>query len=644
MWLFFFRTSDPSKWSKSLHPTSELRDWFETDFMDGLFGGKDYFNENTESSILLSTGCMLVGNVAIRLFKAPHCPENILPRSCPLSNSNNQSSSFSYYDYEQRKLHGHYGIYNFEDKFILLSSKEYEAEEQIEMCALNLMDKMFSAVSVEFLLYNPPYSTLFSVSFLFEIGDVRVLFTNEILPVKLQDGSALFYNVNFCLHLVFLFVTIIKMKKLGWCILKYGVSYLKNEWNIFSTSFDIISVIYLVVYMVYMINFEIILSKLKENRFNSNINVAHLAYFEMASHYILTFVIFLHLIKSLRVLYFNHRLKKLLNRIISSMKMILLTFVVFLILVFICDVMTRNFVGVPNKQSHPFLNCLKAMQSLLKDYRKPEIVNSDHIINKLFSTFILIIIITLHVSLLALLRSILIKSRKNKSNPNKKISFKDTRMAIKRKLTQYLNKEQPKVVDHEDYPLPIEFLLTELEQLADTLLTKAENLFIEQTISSNTNLDNAVCSSTLEEYMNYQISEKEESQVPEEEANVTDPLKNWSLALSSITQDMASQVAERLNATMPRQSRPKTSNFLPSSLNTSLGSQRKFKNHNRNVSLSASLSHKIRKTYPLCHVDSESSSSSEEVTVSGVALRKTKSRGKGKKNDLNLTILDDSFL
>ncbi|GIY66300.1 hypothetical protein CEXT_48061 [Caerostris extrusa] len=84
-------------------------------------------------------------------------------------------------------------------------------------------------------------------------------------------------------------------------------------------------------------------------------------------------------------------------------------------------------------------------------------------------------------------------------------------------------------------------------------------------------------------------------------------------------------ITERLTATMPRLNKSAAKDLQPSSLNASLASQRKFKHFvGKNLNLSSSLPHKIRKTYPLYHMDSDSSSSSESILDKniGISLRK----------------------
>ncbi|GBO44665.1 hypothetical protein AVEN_167397-1, partial [Araneus ventricosus] len=133
-----------------------------------------------------------------------------------------------------------------------------------------------------------------------------------------------------------------------------------------------------------------------------------------------------------------------------------------------------------------------------------------------------------------------------------------------------------------------------------------------------------------------------------DEIKVDDAFDQYSPKISAEFQmKIAELVTERLTATMPRSSKSTTKNLQPSSLSASISSQRKFKHFSgKNLNLSSSLPHKIRKTYPLYHMDSDSSSFSDSSSDKNVgnSLRKTKSRGKGKNKELNITDLDEDML
>ncbi|GFT13950.1 hypothetical protein TNCV_2615871 [Trichonephila clavipes] len=316
----------------------------------------------------------------------------------------------------------------------------------------------------------------------------------------------------------------------------------------------------------------------------------------------------------------------------------------------------RSFIGVTDKLSHPLVSCIKGMSSIFRAYRKPEINRSDHGANMFFSNVILLAIIAIHVVLFAFLRSVLIKNiPRGQRAKGIKITVKETKKVLKRKLTECFKSVPPQLVAKDDYVLPVDFLLIELEQLAETLVTKANNLFIENEIQEGKKLEDAISSSVIEGYLNSQcqLFEKEMTfDFPiSEEIKLNKTLQQYSPASNTESQlKLQDFVTERLNATMPRLSKSTGKNLLPSSLNASIASQRKFKHFpTKNLNFSSSLPHKIRKTYPLYHMDSDSSLSSSDSAVNrnvvnGVTLRKTKSRGKGKNNELDVNILDDSVL
>ncbi|GFY48766.1 polycystic kidney disease 1 like 1 [Trichonephila inaurata madagascariensis] len=651
-----FKGIDLSKGTISINSSLQLSDWFEFDLMDSFYGRNQCLHPSFDCGITVLTGCSLIGNVVIRLFKTPSCT-NYLSSNCGANHfSRNITSYYSYDAYERRLLKGHFGNYIQEDELLMLSENIGEAEEQIDLFLPLLLNITSGAVSVEFLLFNPSFSTLVSISFLFEITELETIFTKEIISLKLQEPSSLNYHFNFFMHLLFLLIISIKYKNMCWCVLKHGFTQWKNGWNYFSTFYNVVSTIYIVVYIVSMIQFRHVLSILIEKDFDINLDIFAAAYFEAICRQLLTFLVFLHLIGSLWILYFNSRLKKLLKIIISCWKIILSTFFIFILLISMCDLMTRSFIGATDKLSHPLVSCIKGMSSIFKTYRKPEINRSDHGANMFFSNVILLAIIAIHVVLFAFLRSVLIKNIPRGQRAKRvKITVKETKKVLKRKLTECFKSVPPQLVAKDDYVLPVDFLLIELEQLAETLLTKANNLFIENEIQEGKKLEDAISSSVIEGYLNSQcqLFEKEMTfDFPiSEEIKLNKTLQQYSPTSNTESQlKLQDFVTERLNATMPRLSKSTGKNLLPSSLNASIASQRKFKQFpTKNLTFSSSLPHKIRKTYPLYHMDSDSSLSSSDSAVdrnvvNGVTLRKTKSRGKGKNNELDVNILDDSVL
>ncbi|GBN35300.1 Polycystic kidney disease 1 like 1, partial [Araneus ventricosus] len=630
----------------------ELYDWLEFDFIDRFYGRNQCLDPNLDCAITFLTGCSLVGSAVVRLFKTPACVDGLFS-ACKDYSPGNVNSNNACHQYEHRLLKGHFGVYDLEDKLVILPENPEEAQQQIDLFLSHLFNISSGAISIEFLLFNPTFSTLTSVSLLFELTELEILFSKEILSAKLHEPASFQYHSSFALHLLFLLIVLVKYKNTCWRILKYGFSSLIKSWDCLSALFNVISTVYISVYIIYMLQFRHILSTLAEKNFDVNLNIATTAYFETLSQQLLSFLIFLHLIGSIRILSFSPRLKKLLQIITKSWKIILSTFLIFILLISICDLMTRHFIGVTDKLSHPLTNCIKGMGSIFKYYKKPEVVNSDSTINKAFSTVILFAIVAIHVVLLSFLRSILIKNKSyGQRILSEKITLKDTKKVLKRKLTGCFKPPSPHVVAKDDYVLPVDFLLIELEQLADTLLSKANNLFSEYEINDCKKLEDTICSSTIEGYLNSQCQFLENEigfEIPSsDEIKVDDAFDQYSPKISAEFQmKIAELVAERLTATMPRSSKSTTKNLQPSSLSASISSQRKFKHFSgKNLNLSSSLPHKIRKTYPLYHVDSDSSSFSDSSSDKNVgnSLRKTKSRGKGKNKELNIADLDEDML
>ncbi|CAL1262001.1 unnamed protein product [Larinioides sclopetarius] len=642
-----FRRYGLSAAATPIKSSFQLYDWLKFDFIDKFYG-RNCLDLNLNYAITFLTGCSMVGSAVMRLFKTSACLDGIFS-TCDGYLLRNVSSNNTFRQYEHRLLKGHFGVYDLEDNLLILPENPGEAQQQIDLFISHLSNISSSAISIEFLLFNPTFSTLTSVSLLFELTELEILFSKEILSAKLHEPASFQYHTNFALHLLFLLVVLVKYKNMCWRILKYGFSSLIKSWDCFSALFNVISTVYISVYIIYVLQFRYILSTLAEKNFDVNLNIATTAYFEMLSRQLLSFLIFLHLIGSIRIFCFSPRLKKLLQIISKSWKIILSTFFIFILLISICDLMTRHFIGVTDKLSHPLINCIKGMGSIFRYYKKPEIVNSDSIINKVFSTIILFVIVAIHVVLLSFLRSILIKNKFYEQRIlSQKITLKDTKKVLKRKLTGCFKPPSPHVVAKDDYVLPVDFLLIELEQLADTLLTKANNLFSEYEINDCKKLEDTICSSAIEGYLNSQCQFLENEIGFEMPSSDEIRVDQHSPKISMESQmKIAELVTERLTATMPRLSKSTTKNLQPSSLSASISSQRKFKHFSgKNLNLSSSLPHKIRKTYPFYHVDSDSSSVSDSSSDKNVgnSLRKTKSRGKGKNKELNITDLCDDML
>ncbi|XP_055951462.1 uncharacterized protein LOC129987514 [Argiope bruennichi] len=647
-----FRQYGQSVAATPVKSSLELYDWFEFDFIDRFYGRSQCFDPNLDCAITVLTGCSVVGRTVIRLFKSHACHDGLFS-TCKYNSLENTSSNNTFYHYEHRLLKGHFGAYNLEDKLVILQENPEEAQHQIDLFLSHLFNVTSGAVSIEFLLFNPTFSTLISVSLLFELTEFDILFSKEILFATLSEPTSFQYHANFALHLLFMLIILVNYKNMCWRILKYGLSMLIKSWDCFSALFNVVSTMYISVYIIYMLQFRHILSTLAEKNFHVNLNIAMIAYFETLTQQLLSFLIFLHLIHSIRILCFSPRLKRLLHIITKSWKIILSTFFIFMLLISICDLMTRHFIGVTDKLSHPLINCIKGMGSIFRFYKKPEIVDSDSSINKVLSTIILFFIVAIHVVLLSFLRSVLIKNKTSGHRVvREKITLKDTKKVLKRKLTSCFKPPSPHVVAKDDYVLPVDFLLIELEQLADSLLTKANDLFSEYEINDCKKLEDTICSSTIEGYLTSQCQFLENEigfEIPSsDEIKVGGPFEQYSPKMSVESQlKIAELVTERLTATMPRLSKSMTKNLQPSSLSASISSQRKFKHFSgKNLNLSSSLPHKIRKTYPLYHVDSDSSSFSDSNSDKNVAnsLRKTKSRGKGKNKELDIADLDDDML
>ncbi|GIY66302.1 hypothetical protein CEXT_48071 [Caerostris extrusa] len=153
------------------------------------------------SSLELIDWFDVVGSAVIRLFKtSPYANHSFAFWETDYI-SKNASSYNLLHKYEPRLLRGYYGNYYKEDDFVILSDNLEEAEAQMDAFLPLLLNTTSGAVSVEFLLFNPSFSTLTSVSFLFEITELRVHFTKSFYLPNYMNLRVLGYHIHFCFYI-----------------------------------------------------------------------------------------------------------------------------------------------------------------------------------------------------------------------------------------------------------------------------------------------------------------------------------------------------------------------------------------------------------------------------------------------------------
>nr|XP_042902048.1 polycystic kidney disease 1-related protein [Parasteatoda tepidariorum] len=627
-WLF---RSSSSFNTRSPSTKSAMTEWLQVDFINTIY------SEDYSTNLGFTTGCILVHDITIKYFGVVQI-DNIPDYSC--NNSKNIKINQTFVpEFEKSVLHGYHQTYS-EENIVVLNDNKINAVDLINEFSQFISNISSGAVSVEFLLFNPSFSLLNFINIQFEFAERNVITTNSITTVKLMDMNCFLYLMKFFIHLIFLLTVLMECNNQCWKLFKYSSVYLKKMWNYYTFLFNIVSISYLSYYFSYILMLKRISHQLKESDLKSNSDIMNAAMYESINQNLLAFLIFMHLLKSFRFLMFSHRLKALGKRLLKSWKMLLVTIIVVSFFLGLCDFMRRIFSGLKTQSLHPVFICLDAIGSLFKDNRKPEIIKETVAFEKCISIIICFIFIALYTYLFAFIRAVLIRNKSSKLSGKKHISVKDSGKILNKKLKEFFLPEKPQIILKENYILPVEFLLLELEELGEKLLKKADELFPKE--------DDEVANSSVDvkdsgEFLKtlFEITNEElKSEINDTVIKVMQNCDFKPLTNSEV------DVVKRLNATVPRLSKVSGKKILPTSLNASLASQRKFKG--QDINLSASLQcHKIRKTYPL-QLNSDSSSETfsclEKERIPNFTLRKTKSKGKGKSCELDLNLPDDHAL
>lgn len=613
------------KTAKSIPSKVALLSWLETDFLDSFFAYHQC--HETDEDCGLSTGCILVGSIVMRHFY----PSNCFHSKCASLNNTN----FRLYDfgdiYERRVLKGYHRSYYFENEWFLMTDQIFYSYDEIQTF-VDKINSSSSAASLEFLLFNPSLSIFTSVSLLFEMTSIgSVIISSDILPVTISDSNDLSSYLKLFFNLLLLIYVTFNCKNLVWKMMKYKWEYWKQPWNYFSCLFILTYFVYLSFFVLHVIASEKVAFKLQATQLNSNINITEVALLESITHVFIGILMFLHALRLFKILSFSVRLKKMLKRLKHSQKRISVAIVFFFIIVLSSVVMTKCFVGSSTSFSHPLFGFVKVATALFSYCRIPEIREDVSTFGQFSSVIVSLVLIIVHLYLFVIIRSILLNwGPVDNCLSNKNANFSEIRTVIRKRFQTYFKPKITQTVSQIEYVPPIDFLLYELERLADALLTKANSLFPD--------------TSDLE---NFTESEYDFEKVKLESG--LDLLTNAIDVCNLKFDEHDSSSLDRLISTIPRRSKAKFDTFMPSSFHASLGSEKKYKPVEAPTTL---LQNRIRKTYPLAHLDSDSSASScsqshtdEKVdSVSSLLFRKTKSRGKGKIGsfDLDIEAFDDA--
>ncbi|XP_054717513.1 LOW QUALITY PROTEIN: uncharacterized protein LOC129226909 [Uloborus diversus] len=620
-------------WKHAHHSKEAVWNWLEKDFLNGFYGSTDSFYDDQEYGIEFSTSSRLVGTSILKYYNSSSSC-GALCSSVFGDGQHVRNDSHRHNFHEEKLLDGSYGQY-FISRSSNLSSVKFDGMDQIQNL-VNWLNLPSVAASIEFMLFNPVFSLLTSVSFLLEASPQGTITMHLDTPsVKLSDITNTSYHLKFIVLLIYFYVTAFKCKNHLWKILKNKSEYQKDKWNFHECTFLGTSILYIVFYVCYLLEFNHTVNKLKVTQLELNIDIERIIYFETAIRSFNAILVFLHLIRSFKILCFSSRLQRILKKLSCSWREICTLFFVLLVLTFILNIVAKQCAFMDTISPHPLLICLKSIDSLFPDHSRSEILHSESIIRRSLYFFISLFILIIHVYLFSFIRSVLITYRGAKMQSYEKIRIKDSVQMIKRRCLQHFQPHTPQIVDEADFELPVDFLLMKLERIADILVAKADVLFPNQDESYKNEICDTFITEILEDFTMPCVQETEMPLKSE-----TDEKKDLDIIFQDCGALNIEKVQCRLIATMPRQSKPKPRAYLPTSFHSSLNSERRFKNNSGTIDVSVFSQHKIRKTYPLFHIDSDSSSQTssdqKKNSFNNCSIRKTKSRGKGKSDVLDV--------
>lgn len=604
-----FSSRSIPKGTKIFSTKNSLLGWLESDFLDGFLADHQCFNVDEDCG--MSTKCIFVGSVILRHFYSSDLGE--------ISNSSLKLSNNFGNVYERRKLRGFYGIYHVEDEWQVLSDQMFYVYDEMQ----DFVEKLnaSSAGSLEFLLFNPTFSTFVSVSLLFEMTSLGATYmTHEILPVVISSSNSFSGYLKLFFNLILFIFMLFGIRNQIWKMIKHKSQHWKQMWSHWSLLFIFVYFIYVSFFVLHIVQCDQVLSVLINTQLNSNVNIAEIVMFENTLYVSVGILMFIHIIGCLEVLSFNHRLKKMLKRLMKSQKKIFITILSLFVGIVPFIVMIKYFIGSSLSFSHPLFGLFELALSIFKDFKKPEIIESESPIKQFLSIFTSLTLICVHVCLFSFIRSVLLHPHPIDDNWRQKCTLKSTKNVIRNKFLAHFKPCSSKTASKVKYVPPVDILLFELERIADVLVTKVNNLFPED------------CDD--------ECFSKSECELDKNE------LKRGSDIIADIL-DTCAKLDDRLISTMPRRTRGNLNAFLPSSFHASLGAEKKYQTLDMSSSLSQS---KIRKTYPLfSHLDSDSTISGTSLhelegkldSVNSLSVRKTKSRGKNEDFELNIEASDN---
>lgn len=231
---------------------------------------------------------------------------------------NNTNSAFHYIHYDGFFDLGYYGKYSYYSNggyfYPLLGNLQQEKENLTQLQSLNWIDKNTRAISINFATLNPNVYIYSFSNILYEIlPSGNVVQTKEIKSVDLfnfKKGFSSARIVFFAFYFIIIFYVMLKeIRK----VLSEGKAYFKKFWNTHEWVIVIISWACLGNYFVLVDNTQNLFDDMKTTsksvplsiKFNQNLAI--FMYFYEVFDFLMSFCVFLNIIRVLRLFEYNKK-------------------------------------------------------------------------------------------------------------------------------------------------------------------------------------------------------------------------------------------------------------------------------------------------------------------------------------------------
>ncbi|XP_019628325.1 PREDICTED: polycystic kidney disease 2-like 2 protein [Branchiostoma belcheri] len=355
------------------------------------------------------------------------------------------------------------------------------------------IDRYTRAVMVEFTVYAEGTNLLSSVNLMFELSTTGAFFPHStIATYRLfnYEGSrgivVLVFQMLFVTLLVYVAIREFEKAK------KLKGKYLQDSWNFLEIATIVGGFVAVVMYGVREAFSQAALTEIKNSRYTDEdvfVNFQHIAYWDAIYHYVVDFVVFINIIKFVRLLRYSRRMCVMVT-VLSTMRTEILMFFILLLFLFLSFAQLQHlllgshvagFRSVGQSFVHLF-------PSLLRRYNLEEILEAEIISVAFFAVFFAASFLMLVNLLLSIMRrAITIVKRQIKLEQSRDLEMAEfirnnilSWLPLVDKLSPPTPEEGPKYVDQ---GTSCDLIDLDLDLLAaaelDYVIVKLDQLFPE---------------------------------------------------------------------------------------------------------------------------------------------------------------------